>query len=152
MICFTRIDNRLIHGQVVQSWLPKIKADEVLVISKQAAQNTLMVKMMRMALPQGYALKVCSAQEALNSLKINSDKKIFLLVEDLNQLLELTEQGFCPQKVNIGNTEYNENKKEFSTGVYFNEKDLAIIKNLKNKGFTFIIQALPSSLEVELNA
>ena len=78
MICFTRIDNRLIHGQVVQSWLPKIKADEVLVISKQAAQNTLMVKMMRMALPQGYALKVCSAQEALNSLKTNSDKKIFL--------------------------------------------------------------------------
>ena len=151
MICFTRIDNRLIHGQVVQSWLPKIKADKVLVISEQSAKNTLMTRMMRMALPQGYALQVCPAKEASDSLKTEEDKKIFLLIEDLDQLLELTKQGFCPQRVNIGNTKYEEDKKEFSAGVYFNNKDFATIKELKNKGITFIIQALPSSLEVKLD-
>ena len=151
MICFTRIDNRLIHGQVVQSWLPKIKVDKVLVISRQAAQNTLMIKMMRIALPQGYALEVCSPQEAFNILK-KEEERIFILVEDLEQLSSFVRQGISLKKVNIGNTKYEEGKKEFSTGVYLDEKDLAIIKDLRNKGITFIIQALPSSLEVKLDA
>lgn len=152
MICFIRVDNRLIHGQVVQSWLPKIKADKVLVISDQAFQNSLMVKMMRMALPQGYSLEVAPAKEAFNSLKQEIDKKTFLLVEDLEQLFELTKQGLDPQAVNIGNTKYEEGKKDFSPGVYFDKKDLDLINNLKSKGFTFIVQALPSSLEVKINA
>ena len=151
MICFIRIDNRLIHGQVVQSWLPEIKADKVFVISEQAAQNTLMAKMMRMALPQGYDLQVSCAKEAYDSLKQETDKKVFLLIEDLEQFTELAKQGLGPQKINIGNTKYDENKKEFSTGVYFDDKDLEIIKELKSEGFTFIIQALPSSLEVKIN-
>ncbi len=152
MICFIRIDNRLIHGQVVQSWLPKIKADKVVVVSEQASENILMQKMMRVALPQGYALKICPVKEVLAELKQEENKKIFLLIEDLYQLLDLAEQGLAPQNINVGNTKYEEDKKEFSTGVYFNKMDLDIINKLQKQGFAFIIQALPSSLEVKINA
>ena len=38
-IIFTRIDNRLLHGQVVESWLPQIKAQEVVAASQQLAFN-----------------------------------------------------------------------------------------------------------------
>ena len=152
MISFIRIDNRLIHGQVVQAWLPKIKADKVFVISKQAAQNTLIAKMMRIALPQGYDLEITEAAQALMPLKQDEEKKIFLLIEDLAQLAQLVEQGFSAQKVNIGNTRYEEGKKEYSAGVYFGEEDLAIIKKLKARHIIFSIKALPSSLEVKLDA
>ena len=152
MICFTRVDNRLIHGQVVQAWLPKIKTDKVLVISKQAAHNTFMAKMMRLALPQGYALDILEAAKALETLKNDQEKKVFLLVEDLTQLLELVEQGLVLQKVNIGNTQYEEGKKEFAAGVYFGKEDLAIISKLKNRSIVFSIKALPSSLEAKIDA
>ena len=152
MICFIRVDNRLIHGQVVQAWLPKIKPDKVLVISKQATQNTLMAKMMRMALPQGYELEVLSAEDALESLKKDEAKKVFILVEDLNQLAELAKLNIVLEKVNIGNTKYEEGKKEFSTGVYFDKQDLAIITELKKQNINFSIKALPSSLEAKINA
>ena len=151
MITFIRVDSRLIHGQVVQAWLPKIKTDKVLVISSQAAQNTLMAKMMRMALPQGYELEVIAANEALPSLKKDEAKNIFVLVEDLNQLEELAKQGVALEKVNIGNTKYEEGKKEFSAGVYFDENDLAIINNIKKQNIAFSIKALPSSLEVKID-
>ena len=111
MICFIRVDNRLIHGQVVQAWLPKIKPDKVIVVSKQAAQNTLMAKMMRMALPQGYELEVITPDKVLASLKQDETKKVFILVEDLNQLAELVKLGVALEKVNIGNTKYEEGKK-----------------------------------------
>jgi len=152
MICFVRVDNRLIHGQVVQAWLPEIKTDKVLVISAQAAQNTLMTKMMRMALPQNYALEVAQAKAAGEALKKDEAKKVFVLVEDLKQLSELAEQGITFGKVNIGNTKYEEGKKEFCTGVYFDEYDLKIISNLKKQNITFSMQALPSSLEAKIDA
>lgn len=152
MICFIRVDNRLIHGQVVQSWLPEVKADKVLVISEQAAKSTLMAKMMRLALPSGYELEIIPAKEALPSLTKDEGKKIFVLVEDLNQLSELSKQNIILEKVNIGNTKYEEGKKEFASGVYFDENDLAIIDNLKKQNITFSIKALPSSLEAKINA
>lgn len=152
MICFTRVDNRLIHGQIVQAWLPEINPEKVLVVSEQAAQSTLMKKMMRMALPQGYELEIINSHEVLPSLKKDEAKKIFILVEDLKQLLELAEQNITLEKVNIGNTKYEEGKKEFSTGVYFDKKDLTIIANLQKKNITVSIKALPSSLEAKINA
>lgn len=151
MICFTRVDNRLIHGQVVQAWLPEIKPQKVLVISEQASDSRLMTKMMRMALPQGYELEVIKAQEALSTLKKDEAKKIFLLVEDLKQLSELAQQNISLEKVNIGNTKYEEGKKEFSAGVYFDKTDLAIIADLQKKNITLSIKALPSSLEAKIN-
>ncbi len=152
MICFIRVDNRLIHGQVVQAWLPEVKPQKVLVISEQAAQSSLMKKMMRMALPQGYELEVLSAQEAASSLKKDETKKVFVLVEDINQLSELAEKNITLEKVNIGNTKYEEGKKQFSAGVYFDEKDLLIIANLQKKNITVSIKTLPSSLEAKINA
>lgn len=150
MICFTRVDNRLIHGQVVQGWLPKIKAEKVLVISNQAAQNTLMTKMMRMSLPPNYALEVIEPSKAKENLE-KENKKVFLLVEDLKQLYEVVNSGIVLQEVNIGNTKYEEGKKEFSAGVYFNFEDLQIIAKLKNKNIAFSIKALPTSLEAKIN-
>lgn len=150
MICFTRVDNRLIHGQVVQGWLPKIKAEKVLVISKQAAQNTLMTKMMRMSLPQNYALEIIESSKAKEILD-KENKKVFLLVEDLKQLYDIVNSGIVLREVNIGNTKYEEGKKEFSTGVYFSAEDLHIIVELKSKNILFSIKALPTSLEAKIN-
>ena len=151
MICFTRVDNRLIHGQVVQGWLPKIKAEKVLVISKQAAQNTLMTKMMRMSLPQNYDLEIIESSKAKEILD-KENKKVFLLVEDLKQLYDIVNSGIILREVNIGNTKYEEGKKEFSAGVYFDKQDLATIANLKKQNIDFSIKALPSSLEAKINA
>lgn len=152
MISFIRVDNRLIHGQVVQSWLPEIKPAKVLVISEQAAQSKLMAKMMRMALPQGYDLEIIKAEEAPSVLKKDEAKKVFVLVEDLNQLSQLAGQQIALEEVNIGNTKYEEGKKQFSAGVYFDKSDLEIIENLKKQNISFNIKALPSSLEAKINA
>ena len=152
MICFVRVDNRLIHGQVVQAWLPEIKADKVLVISKQSAQNSLIKKMMRLALPQGYDLEITEAKQAASVLKNEEQKKVFVLVEDLGQLAEFVEQGVVLQKVNIGNTRYEEGKKEFAAGVYFDEQDLEVVRKLRKQNIILSVKALPSSLEVKIDA
>ena len=64
MIVLTRIDNRLIHGQVVQGWLPSLDVSEVLIVSPRAQKTQFMQKMLRLSLPSGYKLTILDAKEA----------------------------------------------------------------------------------------
>ena len=41
MISLVRVDNRLIHGQVVEAWLPRLKVKRVVVADDEAAANLL---------------------------------------------------------------------------------------------------------------
>jgi len=54
---FIRIDDRLIHGQVVEGWVNYLKADTIFVADDAVAANDLQCSIMEIATPRG--LKVC---------------------------------------------------------------------------------------------
>ena len=149
-IVFARIDNRLIHGQVVEGWLPATKVSEVVVVSSYAAASSLMKKMLRMSLPSGYGLNIFEGAQAAQYLKDHAQESIFLILEDFASLSHLVDNGVKIESVNIGNTKYEEGKKEYGEGVYLNEAELALVKGLSDKGVKFDVRALPSSLSTRL--
>lgn len=149
-ITFVRIDNRLIHGQVVQSWLPSIKTRSIIVVSDEAASSSLMGKMMQMALPEGYLLKVLNVEDSSKYLKEETEQKDFILLESFNDLKKLADTGVPFSVVNVGNTKYEEGKKEYGRGVFLNEADIDIVKNLMAKGVKFDVRALPSSMSARI--
>lgn len=149
-IVFARIDNRLIHGQVVEGWLPNTDVNEVVVVSATAAGSTLMNKMMRMSLPSNYALNIFKEQQAAEYLKESKDSKIFLLLEDFYSLAHLVNSGVTIESVNVGNTKYEDGKKEYGHGVYLSDEEISLVKDLINKKVKFDVRALPSSLSTRL--
>jgi len=150
-IVLTRIDSRLIHGQVVQGWLPSLKVQEVVVVSPAAFESNLMCKMMRMSLPKEYALQILSPHQAASYLKSCEERKILLLVEDFDSLFKLLEAGVKLSEVTIGNTKYEEGKKQYSQGVFLSAEELSVIKQ-KAEAFSvnFVIRTLPTSLSTRL--
>lgn len=150
-IVLTRIDSRLIHGQVVQGWLPALKVQEILVVSPTAFSSNLMCKMMRMSLPKEYALQVLSPQQASSYLKSCKESKVLLLVEDIESLFKLLEDGVKLNEITIGNTKYEEGKKQYSQGVFLSEEELSAMKQ-KAAAFSvhFVIRTLPTSLSTRL--
>jgi len=50
-LVLARVDDRLIHGQVVEGWLRVIQATRILVVSDEAAADPLQVRLMRLAVP-----------------------------------------------------------------------------------------------------
>jgi len=149
-IAFARIDNRLIHGQVVEGWLPSTDVSEVVVVSANAASSTLMNKMLRMSLPSGYGLNIFDEKGAAEYLQKHTDGKIFLLLEDFTTLAYLVNNGVKIESVNVGNTKYEEGKKEYGQGIYLSEEEVATVKDLINKNVKFDVRALPSSLSTRL--
>jgi Phosphotransferase system, mannose/fructose/N-acetylgalactosamine-specific component IIB len=149
-IVFARIDNRLIHGQVVEGWLPSANVSDVVVVSDNAASSPLMGKMLRMSLPPDYKLNVLKVNAAAEYLQNNQNEKIFLLLENFSSLKTLVDDGVNIDTVNVGNTEYREGAKEYGHGVYLSAEEEHIVKDLLKKNVKFDVRALPSSFSTRL--
>ena len=57
-IVFARVDDRLIHGQVVQAWLPELNIDEVLIPCPKARESRINPQLLRLSLPFEYDLTI----------------------------------------------------------------------------------------------
>ena len=64
-VALVRIDDRLVHGQVVIGWIPHLNATEILVVSEAAAKDPMQRALMEIALPEGVGLKVMGFTEAV---------------------------------------------------------------------------------------
>ena len=67
-VALIRVDNRLVHGQVLEAWLPALDAHGVLVADDEAAGNVLARSAMALAIPpkvQFQVLRVSAAAELL---------------------------------------------------------------------------------------
>lgn len=150
MIALTRIDNRLIHGQIVQGWLPTLDVSEVLIVSPKVAQKVFLQKMLRLALPSGYKLTVKEAKEAVKYIAEDTEK-VFIIIEDILNLREMLKEGFAPKVITLGNTQFMEGKKQYSPGIFLSEEEVKELKDIENERHISIeIRSLPTSLVTKL--
>ena len=70
MTSFYRVDNRLVHGQIISTWMPHLRVKHFLVVSDTVPDNQLQMAMFRMAIPserEFHALDVTEAAKWLNA-------------------------------------------------------------------------------------
>ena len=104
MIILYRVDDRLVHGQVVEGWVPHLKADELAVVSDEIAGDEMRLAIMRFATPEGVDLKVLTVAEASAYLPEaeRSGRKVLLLLPGLAEALALSKGGLSIPSLNIG--------------------------------------------------
>ena len=61
-VAFVRIDNRLIHGQIIETWLPYTGATQVVVANDELANDILQQEIMSLAIPQTVASSFVSVE------------------------------------------------------------------------------------------
>ena len=64
-ILLTRIDNRLVHGQVATQWNSTLGSNLILVANDDVSTNTMRQNLMKMAAPAGVATRFFSLQKSL---------------------------------------------------------------------------------------
>ena len=142
----TRIDNRLIHGQVATQWTSTIGANLILVANDNVASNQMRQKLMDMAAPQGVATRYFSVQKTIDVIhKAAARQHIFLIVENPEDALRLVKGGVPIKKLNIGNMHMSEGKRQVATSVAVNDEDVAAFRALQDAGVELSIQRVPST-------
>ena len=100
-IVLTRIDDRLIHGQVVTAWIKQYPINKILIIDDELSQNRLMERIYKAAAPMGVEVLIQSVSEAREFLKEEPVKgENFLILVKVPEIIEsLLKEGIEIKKV-----------------------------------------------------
>ena len=143
-IVLTRIDNRLIHGQVATQWCGSLGANLILVANDSVAANTLRQGLMDMAAPSYAQCRYWTIDKTISPIhKASPSQHIFLVCENPEDVLKLVEGGVPIKKVNIGNMHMAEGKRQVATTVAVNDEDVAAFKKLQELGVELEIRKVP---------
>lgn len=143
-IVLTRIDNRLIHGQVATQWSGSIGANLLLVANDEVSTNKMRQNLMNMAAPSYAQTRYFSLQKTADIIHKASDKqKIFIICESPQDVLTLVEKGVPITKVNIGNMHMATGKRQVATSVAVDDADVEAFKKLQELGIELEIRRVP---------
>jgi PTS system mannose-specific IIB component len=148
---FFRVDNRLVHGQVIATWMPHLRLQRYLIASDSVPDNPLQMTMFRMAIPSGVAFDAMPLKEAaafLSKRGYGSDRTMVLL-ESVGDALRLF--AHCPfPMLNIGNVHHAPGRKAFTDAVYLGDEELKSIGRMTGRGVRVEIRSLPHESAVEI--
>ncbi|TMN21494.1 PTS system mannose/fructose/N-acetylgalactosamine-transporter subunit IIB [Lentibacillus cibarius] len=144
-LLLTRIDNRLIHGQVGVTWVNHIGANLLIVANDKVSEDEVQQNLMDMVLPDVIQTRYFSLQKTIDVIhKASPRQKIFLVVRDVHDALKLKEGGVPIDFINVGNLHYEEGKKQISSTVSVDEKDIEAFKRLDELGVELDLRRVPS--------
>ena len=149
MVVLARIDQRLIHGLVVNQWAPALKVKRFMVVDDLLCNNEEIKASMRMAKPAGTGISVISADTAITNFKAGKydGQNVLVLVKEPETLIRLMDGGVEIPKVDLGIL-FNENGRTAVTKfVALNEKEKADLEVIKSRGVPVVIQYIPTDAE-----
>jgi mannose/fructose/N-acetylgalactosamine-specific phosphotransferase system component IIB len=155
MLILYRVDDRLVHGQVAEGWVPHLKADELAVVSDEIAADELRRNIMRFATPEGVALKIMTVDEAAAYLPEAqaSTRKVLLLLPSLAEALALLDKGLKIPALNIGGMHYSAGKNlSIGKAIFLSDQDCAALRKLSAAGIAIEGRGVPSDNPVDLMA
>ncbi len=148
-IVLTRIDSRLIHGQVLEAWVPHIKADCIVVANDQVAAVSFQKMIMAAAVPKGIQVFIGTVAEVARVFESHEldSKRVLLLFATSEDAVDAYEQGVRFSDLNLGNMHGGQGKLRYSCTIALNSEDVANFNCLESKGVRIVSQCVPPERE-----
>ena len=143
-ILMTRIDNRLVHGQVGVTWTNSLGANLLLVANDNAAEDKTQQNLMDMVVADGVQTRYFTLQKTIDVIhKAASHQKIFIVCKTPQDVLTLVKGGVPIKFVNVGNMHFSEGKKQVHKTVSIDDADIAAFKELLALGIPCEVRRVP---------
>jgi PTS system mannose-specific IIB component len=147
-----RIDDRLVHGQVVEGWLPHLRARRILVVSDAAAADETQRLLMRISLPDHLELDVLSVDAAVERLAeiTKKDGRLLILTPSPHEALALVKAGLKVPSVNVGGMHHAVGRMMVGRAIFLAEEDRKALKELAAAGVQLDARAVPAEKGIPL--
>jgi mannose/fructose/N-acetylgalactosamine-specific phosphotransferase system component IIB len=151
---FYRVDNRLMHGQIIATWLPHLRFRRVVIISDTVPDNLLQMSMFQMAVPAGVRFEAMTLEAGAQWLEkrgYGRDSTI-ILIETVDDAVRLFEKGHTYPALNLGNIHHAPKRTRFTNAVYLGRDQLKRLDALMRHGVKVEIQSLPTEAPIDLKS
>lgn len=139
-----RIDDRLIHGQVITTWVKNYDIDQVLVINDKVANDKVQQSVLTMSAPAGLKVLVFGVQQFIEILKKTPIKKrTMLLFTNSIDVDVMVSAGLELEKLNVGGMRMQNGRHQLSRAVSVTPEEEQAFKNLINKNVIVEVQMVP---------
>ena len=151
-IILSRIDDRLIHGQVTEGWCPKLKPKVVLVVSNEVNASEWHKELCLASLPCAFEGNVTSVEDAPKLInELNDDSRAsYILFESPKDACTVIKNGANITKINVGGMHSTKGKREILDYVFVDDNDASFLKNLGEMGVDLDFRDLPDRENVDV--
>jgi N-acetylgalactosamine PTS system EIIB component len=145
-IVLFRIDNRLIHGQVIASWVPQLEIEAIIVADDEMAQDEFATDMARLAVSEEIELFIIPTVKVIETLRQYElgKKRVLILLRDIAEASRAVSTGLKIKSINLGNLHFSEGKRQICPTIAINERDVELMRELEAKEIEIEIRAVPS--------
>lgn len=146
MVVLARIDDRLIHGQVVEGWVNFLKATCILVADDRVAANPLQRSIMEISVPEGLKVVIATVEDICGKLRSSAfgDERSILLFSNPRDVVRAFQAGLECRTVNLGGLHYVPGKRKIMDVLAVDDADLGALQELLRRGVKVEIQTVPT--------
>ncbi|WP_029894846.1 PTS sugar transporter subunit IIB [Desulfohalovibrio reitneri] len=145
---WVRIDNRLVHGQIIEAWLPYTGADVLVVVNDELAQDDLRQEIMAMAIPQDVTLRFASidrASDVVADLSVGGHaENVLVLLATCPDAKRAFEEGLRFDELNVGNLHYGPGKKQVCPHVSLSGEDESCLEFFSQREVQLDYRCVPN--------
>lgn len=131
-----RVDDRLIHGQVVAIWLKTLGAKRIIIVDDRTAKDDFLREVIELAAPAGVALEIHPVAEGAERVKEASaaDEPVFVLMRSPVTALALREAGVEFDVLNVGGIGAGPDRKPLYRNISASQAELEAMRRLEQMG------------------
>lgn len=149
-INFVRIDDRLLHGQVVTTWIKQYDIEQALIISKEVSEDQMRQTILKTVAPSGLKVVFFSPEKFIEVFKkVPIKRSTMLLFTNPTEVLECVTGRVEIPFLNVGNMSKTPDNEKITPGIAVSEKDREAFKKLIDLGIRTEVQMVPKH-KVEL--
>jgi PTS system N-acetylgalactosamine-specific IIB component len=147
VIALVRVDNRLLHGQILETWIPRLAIDEVVVADDEAASSALARAAMTLCVPPDLPIRVVPVAEVPWAALAAAPARVLVLLRDVAALSAARAGGLTAllaPRVNLGNVHFGPGRRPVTPSVFLAAPELDALRDLAAAGFELEARAIPS--------
>lgn len=141
-----RIDDRLIHGQVVLGWAKPLKSKCILLCDNEIAMSSWEKELYLTCISKDLKALVYDVKETSKYILSNDEciKDTIVLVKSPKVVFTLIETGYKPKTINIGGLHFSGTRKEYLPYVYLDKSEVSDFSRLMDQEISIFCQDVPT--------
>ncbi len=150
-VVLARVDDRLVHGQVLVGWGSALRPEEIMVCSDEIAASDWEKELLESSGTDSIQVRVLGTTEAASYLKeLPEERRVFVLAEKPDCFLELVKLGLKIDRLNLGGMHYEDGKRRVTDYLYVDDHDVEVLRRLHELGIALQAQDVPGSRPVDV--
>jgi mannose/fructose/N-acetylgalactosamine-specific phosphotransferase system component IIB len=147
-IVLLRVDERLIHGQVVVGWGEEIHMKRIVVVDDEISESPWEQELYRLGVPpkmEAEFASVASARAELSQWQEDTDRTV-VLIRDCQSLERLSAEGALKDlKVNLGGLHSAPGRERVLPYLYLSDEDRESLRRVEEAGAKISAQDVPGT-------